>query len=54
MRLDWGEWVVVLGEEELQEHAKATAEKFVEQQRIKPKTYQVGRVPHTPSRAALM
>merc|ERR1719506_2331206 len=30
----------VLGEEELQEHAKATAEKFVEQQRIKPKTYQ--------------
>lgn len=30
----------VLDEEELKEHAKATAEKFLDQQRIKPKTYQ--------------
>eukprot|EP00656_Telonema_subtile_P044922 TRINITY_DN5118_c0_g1_i2.p1 TRINITY_DN5118_c0_g1~~TRINITY_DN5118_c0_g1_i2.p1 ORF type:complete len:454 (-),score=156.29 TRINITY_DN5118_c0_g1_i2:149-1510(-) len=30
----------VLGEAELAEHAKATAEKFVDQTRIRPKTYQ--------------
>ena len=30
----------MLGEAELQEHAKSTAEKFLHQQRIRPKTYQ--------------